>query len=54
MNPPMFSGCKVVEDPQEFLDEFYKICYAMGVSLNKKAEPAAYQLKNVPQTWYTQ
>ena len=32
MNPPMFFGSKVDEDPQDFLDEVYKIFYAIGVS----------------------
>ena len=42
------------EYPQDFLDKVYKIFYAMGVSSNEKVELAAYQLKHVSQTWYTQ
>ena len=30
LNPPMFFGSKVNEDPQDFLDEIYKIIYVMG------------------------
>ena len=47
MNPLMFFGYKVNEDPKDFLDEVYKILYAMGQSSNEKA-------KDVAQTWYTQ
>ncbi|XP_049368009.1 uncharacterized protein LOC125832866 [Solanum verrucosum] len=45
MNPPNFLGSRVEEDPQEFLDEIYKIVDAMGVSSREKAELASYQLK---------
>lgn len=52
MNPPRFSELKVDEDPQHFLDELYKILFAMRVSTTEKAELDAYQLKNVAKTWY--
>ncbi|XP_049410542.1 uncharacterized protein LOC125873715 [Solanum stenotomum] len=54
MNPPRFLGFKVGEDPQEFLDELYKIVNAMGVTSIEKMELAAYQLKDVAQIWFTQ
>ena len=54
MNPPILFGSKAKEDPKDFLDEFYKILYAMGVTSNEKDELATYQLKDVAQTWYTQ
>ncbi|WMV34431.1 hypothetical protein MTR67_027816 [Solanum verrucosum] len=54
MNPPVFLGSKVGEDPQEFVEEVYKIVDAMGVTSVEKAELAAYQLKGVAQAWYTQ
>ena len=54
MNPPTFYGSKVDEDPQEFIDEVYKILYAMGVSSSEKAELDTYQLKDVAQTLYVQ
>ncbi|KAK4709703.1 hypothetical protein R3W88_004216 [Solanum pinnatisectum] len=38
MNPPMFFGSKVNEDPQEFVEEVYKIVDAMGVTSIEKAE----------------
>ncbi|WMV29501.1 hypothetical protein MTR67_022886 [Solanum verrucosum] len=47
MNPPVFLASKLVEDPQEFLDEVYKIVNAMGVTSREKAELAFYQLKDV-------
>ncbi|TMX04919.1 hypothetical protein EJD97_003881 [Solanum chilense] len=54
MNPQMFFGSKVNEDPHDFVDEVYKIWHAMGVSSNEKARLASYQLKDMSQTWYTQ
>ena len=54
MNPPMYFGSKVDEDPQDFLDKIYKILFAMGVSTIEKAELGAYQLKDVTQIWYNQ
>ncbi|TMX03215.1 hypothetical protein EJD97_017548, partial [Solanum chilense] len=54
VNPPTFCGSKVEEDPQEFIDEVYKILYAMGLTTSEKAELSTYQLKDVAQTWYIQ
>ena len=52
MNPPTFYGSKVEEDPHEFIDEIYKILYAMRSSNSEKAELATYQLKDVAQILY--
>ena len=49
MNPPIFLGFKVGEDPQDLIDEVYKIVHAMGVTSREKAELASYQLKDVTQ-----
>ncbi|XP_049381260.1 uncharacterized protein LOC125845772 [Solanum stenotomum] len=46
MNPLELYGSKVEEDPQEFMDEVYKVLAIMGVTLLEKAELAAYQLKD--------
>ena len=48
MNPPMFFGSKVNKNPQDFLDEVYKICFSMEVTSNQMEELAAHQLKEVP------
>ncbi|WMV25450.1 hypothetical protein MTR67_018835, partial [Solanum verrucosum] len=53
MNPPEFHGSKV-EDPQEFIDEIYKIVEIMGVSMEEKTKLAAYQLKGVVQVRFNQ
>ncbi|TMW87083.1 hypothetical protein EJD97_020446 [Solanum chilense] len=45
MNPPTFYGSKVREDPHEFIIEFYRILYAMGLTTSEKAELDTYQLK---------
>uniref|UniRef100_M1DH98 Gag-pol polyprotein n=1 Tax=Solanum tuberosum TaxID=4113 RepID=M1DH98_SOLTU len=47
MNPPEFYGSTVEEDPQEFINEVYKVLMIMGVTPVEKAELAAYQLKGV-------
>ena len=54
MNPPIFLGSKLNEDPQEFLHKVYKFLSAMGVTSREKAELASYQLRDVSQIWYTQ
>ncbi|XP_049359583.1 uncharacterized protein LOC125824280 [Solanum verrucosum] len=54
MNPSIFLGSRIGEDPPGFLDEIFKIVDAMGVSFREKAELASYQLKEVAQIWYTQ
>ncbi|KAK4724069.1 hypothetical protein R3W88_026848 [Solanum pinnatisectum] len=46
INPPVFLCSKMEEDPQEFVDEVYKVVDAMGVTSVKKAELAAYRLKD--------
>ena len=51
MNPPIFTGSKTSEDPQEFVDEVHMILVAMGATDTDKAELASYQLKDVAQTW---
>ena len=54
MNPPIFLGSKVVEDPHKYLDKIYKVLSAMGVISWEKVELASYQLSDVSQIWYTQ
>ena len=54
INPPTFYGSKVEKDPEEFIDESYKILYAMGLTTSEKSELETYQLKDVAQTWYVQ
>ena len=51
MNPPTFFGSKVEEDPQEFIDEVFKVL-GYGSVISRKVELAAYQLKDVTQVWY--
>lgn len=50
MNPLMFFGSKVTEEPQDFSDEVYKNLYVRGVSSNEKIELDENQLKDVAQT----
>nr|XP_010321257.1 uncharacterized protein LOC104647529 [Solanum lycopersicum] len=45
MNPPIFTGAKTSEDPQEVLEEVHKIVVDIGATDIKKAELASYQLK---------
>ena len=52
--PPTLYGSEVEKDLQEFIDEIYKIIYAMGWTTSEKVELSTYQLKDVAQTWYVQ
>ena len=51
INPPNFYVSKVKELSKVFIDEAYKILYAMGLTTSKKAELSTYQIKDVAQTW---
>ena len=46
-----FCRSKVEKDPQELIDEVYKILYYLGFTIREKAELATYQLKDVAQIW---
>ena len=52
MNPQVDFGSRPNEDPHEFVDEVYKILYAMVVNEKEKAKFAEYQLKDVAQVWF--
>ena len=52
MNPPIFIGSKVGEDPQEFLHDVYKVLSVVRVTYREKAELALYKLKDVSEIWY--
>nr|XP_010314123.1 uncharacterized protein LOC104644947 [Solanum lycopersicum] len=54
MNPPIFSGSKVGEDPQKFFDGVYKVLSTMGVTFREKEESGSYQFREVSKVWYTQ
>ncbi|XP_049378101.1 uncharacterized protein LOC125842853 [Solanum stenotomum] len=45
MNPSKFHGSKVEKDPQEYINEVYKILMIMGVRPVEKEELVTYQLK---------
>ncbi|WMV46736.1 hypothetical protein MTR67_040121 [Solanum verrucosum] len=54
MNTPEFHGLKMDDDPQELIDEIYKIVGITGVSIVEKEELVAYQLKGVTNVWFKQ
>ena len=43
MNPRIFLGSMVGEDPEEFLDGVYKVLSAMGVTSMEKVALDSYQ-----------
>ena len=47
VNPPMYFGSKVDEEPQDLLDEVNQILFFVGVSTTEKDQLAAYQIKDV-------
>ena len=54
INPQVFLGSMVGEDPQEFLVEVYNIVDAMRVTSREYTKLDSYQLKDVSQVWFTQ
>ncbi|XP_055801685.1 uncharacterized protein LOC129870831 [Solanum dulcamara] len=54
MNPLEFHNLKVDEDPQEFIDDVYKVVAIFGQTSKEKAKLVAYQLKGVAHVWYSQ
>jgi len=52
MNPPVFTGSRVTEDPQRFIDEINRILRVMHISETEAVELASYQLKDVAIAWY--
>ena len=54
LNLRTFDGSNVEEDPQEFIDEIYKILYAMGLNTSENAQLATYLLNDVAQIWLVQ
>ena len=54
MNPPTFYGDKVEEEPQEFIDEIYKIFFTIGLYTIHKAELETFPIKDVAQAWHVQ
>ncbi|XP_047267531.1 uncharacterized protein LOC107868964 [Capsicum annuum] len=51
LNPLVFTGVKVEEDPQAFVDDIEKILCVMQATNVKGVEFAAYQLKDVAYQW---
>ncbi|XP_047257577.1 uncharacterized protein LOC124889648 [Capsicum annuum] len=51
INPPKFSGAKLEDDPQEFVDEIEKIFKVMHIDQVEGVELAVYQLKDIANEW---
>ena len=51
INPPIFTGSKTSEEPQDFIDEVHKVLVAMWATDIEKDEMDSYQLKDVAQFW---
>ena len=51
MNPPISTGAKTPQDPQEIVYEVHKTLVAMMATDIEKAELTSYQLKDVAKTW---
>ncbi|WMV46632.1 hypothetical protein MTR67_040017 [Solanum verrucosum] len=45
---------QVEEDPQEFIDEVYKVLMIMGVTPVEKEKLTAYQIEGVSHVWFNQ
>mgnify|MGYP003581466238 CR=1 FL=1 len=47
MNPPVLTGSKIDEDPQNFIDEVWKILKAIHATETEGVELISYQIKDV-------
>lgn len=54
MSLPIFIGSKIEKDPQNFIDEMWKILKAMHTIELEGIDLVSYQLKFVPNVWYNQ
>lgn len=54
LNPPIFIGTKVEEDPQRFIDELEKNFRVMYTNEVEGLELVAYQLKDMANQWYNE
>ena len=52
LSPSTFTGSKIEEDPQGFVDEIEKIFRVMQATNVKRVKFAAYQLKDVAYQWH--
>lgn len=52
INPSTFTGVKVEEDPQAFLDKMEKMFRVMQTTNVEEVNFATYQLKNTTYQWY--
>lgn len=52
LNPQNFTGSKVYEDPQWFIDEIEKIFRVMHATQVEGAKFSSYQLKDMTCQWY--
>ena len=44
MNPPMFYESKLNEDPQDIIDDLYKIIHSMELTSNETVKQASYEV----------
>lgn len=51
MKLPVFTGSKVYVDPQNLIDEMWKVLKAMHVTKTNKVKFASYQLKDMMHIW---
>ncbi|XP_070036610.1 uncharacterized protein [Nicotiana tomentosiformis] len=52
LDPPVFKGTNLEEDPQEFIDEMHKTLRVMCATNTEAVELASYRLKEVAYSWY--
>lgn len=54
INPPTFHGTKVIENPQNIIDEIFKEVDGMGVALRGREKLSTYEINDVSQLWFYQ
>ncbi|XP_070054543.1 uncharacterized protein [Nicotiana tomentosiformis] len=52
LDPPVFTGTNLEEDPQDFIDKMHKTLRVMRATEMKAVELSSYRLKEVAYSWF--
>ncbi|XP_070017120.1 uncharacterized protein [Nicotiana sylvestris] len=52
LSPPLFRGSSSTKDPQDFIDQMYRVLRVMHASIIEAVELASFRLRDVVVLWY--
>ncbi|XP_070018277.1 uncharacterized protein [Nicotiana sylvestris] len=52
LSPPLFTRSSSTEDPQDFIDQMYRVLRVMHASVTEAMELASFRLRDVSVLWY--